>query len=160
MNIKFPFLLSVRNKCIILIPLGLVTVPISIGIGSFSYDFTVRIIILSALFFILGFIGGYKSQSSDPAVRQALGSSGKFTRIPWPLITSVNMANRYYASQIPHAPATIYLLVLLFFIPMFALLYVGERLGRHLFVQHYPDLAYFAEEPDNESGYPMVNKQL
>ncbi len=28
-------------------------------------------------------------------------------------------------------------------------LYVGEFLGRRFFVRHYPDLAYFTEEPDN-----------
>lgn len=158
MNIKFPFLLSVRNRFLVGIPLVSIMMVTMFGPGPFSVSYTLRLLILSVLFFIFGFIGGYKSQSSDPAVRHAWESSRKFSNISLPLISSVTMANRYYASHIPHALPIIYLTASLFFIPLFTFLFVGEHLGRRLFLRHYPEFAYFTEPPEDESECSMENK--
>lgn len=159
LGIKLPFLLDVWNKILLFIPLFILIMTIPFGLGPFSFNYTARAVILSALLFIVAFIGGYRGPSSEWEAEQAWYRIDIMLNFSSPTIFSVFMANQYYAPQIPNAPATIYLLVLLFLIPQSALSYGGLILGKRLFIRHYPELAYCIEPPKDDFESPAENKQ-
>jgi hypothetical protein len=160
LNIKFPFLLSVWNKLLILISLALIMMIISIGPGLFSYSYQVRLLILGAILFVFGFIGGYKSWPLNSDVRNRNGWVPLTIHISFVVLISVNTVHWCFSSNHLEVSDIRFIFVLISSFPLFTLLYIGERLGRCLFVRHYPDLAYVTEEPDNKPGCSMENKQL
>ena len=157
MNIKSPFLLSARNKLIIMIAL-MIVIAVTI-IGLFSNNFIVKIIILSIILLIYGIIGGYQSQSQNSKANIWIVIKNIMIKFNLALSISALLVMRYNASQNLNSLSTSYLIFFMSCIPLFALLYIGERLGRMLFLQQYPELAYFTEPPVDESESSAENKQ-